>query len=480
MKTIPPIPALVLAAAAATASLLGGAPSTQAAPLQAGAAAVDITPRDFPLQIRGSFNPPPVSEVHDPLFVRAIVLADGDTTVAIAVVDSCMVAREELDRAKAIAEKASGIPAARQMIGSTHTHSAPFSNAQHQTPQEIAYQKQLIDGIAAAIVQAHANLQPASVGWGGRDLPDEVFNRRWFLKEGTMPANPFGETDELVKMNPGALNPDLVHPAAGTDPEVSILSVRDAKRKPLALLANYSLHYVGGIGGSVISADYFGEFARIMPTRLGAPESFVALLSNGTSGDINNISFSKPRPPRQPFEQIRLVATKVADTAWFAERDIPEYLGDVKLGMVEREVALKMRVPTGEQISRSEEILKMAGEDEKKLPRLAKSYAERILKLAKEGETMPIKLQALRIGDLVIASVPFETFVEIGLELKARSPFADTFTIELANGAGGYLPTPRQHALGGYETWLSTNKVQKDSSEIIVANLLEMFGELKK
>ena len=66
----------------------------------------------------------------------------------------------------------------------------------------------------------------------------------------------------------------------------------------------------------------------------------------------------------------------------------------------------------------------------------------------------------------------------IGLELKDRSPFDDTFTIELASGSFGYLPTPEQHRLGGYETWLGTNFVEYEASRKIVKNVLEMFHEL--
>ena len=70
-------------------------------------------------------------------------------------------------------------------------------------------------------------------------------------------------------------------------------------------------------------------------------------------------------------------------------------------------------------------------------------------------------------------------FSEIGLELKAQSPLKPSFTIELANGGYGYLPTPKQHKLGGYETWLGTNKVEVQASTKIVNVLLEMFAELK-
>ena len=91
---------------------------------------------------------------------------------------------------------------------------------------------------------------------------------------------------------------------------------------------------------------------------------------------------------------------------------------------------------------------------------------------------MTVQLQAIRIGDLAVCGIPFETIAEIGLELKDRSPFPQTMVIGLANGRHGYLPTPLQHRLGGYETWIGTNYVQKDASVILVNNLLEMFASL--
>ena len=86
------------------------------------------------------------------------------------------------------------------------------------------------------------------------------------------------------------------------------------------------------------------------------------------------------------------------------------------------------------------------------------------LQLQKSPETVRVILQAVRIGELGITAIPFEVFSEIGLELKARSPLKPSFTIELANGGYGYLPTPEQHKLGGYETWLGTNKVEVQAS----------------
>jgi hypothetical protein len=272
------------------------------------------------------------------------------------------------------------------------------------------------------------------------------------------------------------------HPAGPTDPDITVISVVDPKKKPIALFANYSLHYVGGSPVGQISADYFGEFARLMPSRVHGDESFVAVMSNGTSGDINNIPFGIVRPPREPFEQIRLVAGKAADTAWLAQRKIEQYHSDVRLGMIERKVTLKYRRPSAEDVADARAIVAIKDKDAiEKLPRLAQNYAHSTIAAAERSEdTISVIVQAIRIGDLAVCGIPFETFAETGLDLKKRSPYPLTMVIGLANGRHGYLPTPEQHKLGGYETWLGTNLVQEDASVILTDNLLEMLAELKK
>ena len=78
-----------------------------------------------------------------------------------------------------------------------------------------------------------------------------------------------------------------------------------------------------------------------------------------------------------------------------------------------------------------------------------------------------------------ICAIPFETFVEIGIELKHKSPFGRTFSISHANGSHGYLPTAEQHELGGYETWLGTSCVEFEAASRIVKNLLVMLDEMR-
>ncbi len=455
-------------------------PATSAAEtgLRAGTAIVDVTPQEWPLTLRGSFFPKPAKTAHDPLHVRALAFENGTGRAVIVIVDLIGISREVLDAAKKRAAEATGWRTDQMLIAATHTHSAPSSRAEGSAPQ-VAFGKRLADGMVEAIEKAVASLQPAQVGFGSDQVPDEVFNRRWYLQEGTMPLNPFGELDK-VKMNPNRKH--IVKPAGPTDPEVCIVDVRTRRKKPLGLLSNYALHYVGhiNIGERQVSADYFGEFARIMPWRIRAMSSkdFVAMLSNGPCGDINNIDFHGKRAPRQPFEQIRIVAAKVADASWRASKGIEKYHADAPVAMLQREVPLEWRRPSETLIRRSKEIIAMSPEEQGKLPYLATNYARRVLSQVERSGKADCLVQAIRIGDQAIVSFPFETFVETGLEIKKKSPFKHTFVIELANGSYGYLPTPKHHELGGYETWLGTNKVQKDGSDLLTRNLLEMLAEL--
>jgi hypothetical protein len=150
--------------------------------------------------------------------------------------------------------------------------------------------------------------------------------------------------------------------------------------------------------------------------------------------------------------------------------------------MIQREVTLRFRRPTVEQIAAAKAVLAVKDEAGRaKLPRLAENYARSTLAAAERTEkTLSVQLQALRIGDLAVCGIPFETFCEIGLDLKKRSPFPHTMVVGLANARHGYLPTAKQHKLGGYETWLGTNTVQEDTSVILTDQLLEMLRGLVK
>lgn len=447
--------------------------------IRAGAAAGIITPR-LGVSINGYFNDRVARHIHDELHARCLVLDDGKTRLAIVVCDGCMIPREIMDAAKALIAQRSGIPAGRVLISATHTHTGPTCTPVFQSDPDKEYQQFLAVRIADAVQRAVNNLAPAQIAWGVGKEPNQVFNRRWRMKPGTVLADPFGGTNDLVKMNPPVESPDLLAPAGPTDPDVSILAVQTPEGKPIAVLANYSLHYVGTSRSEDISADYFGAFCDRIQALLGADRQdppFVALLSNGTSGDINNINFRKRQPAKGPYEQINLVADVVAREVHRVYRGL-EFRDWVALGVAQKEITLGVRLPDEADIVRAERILAQAKGRE--LRGHEEVYARETVLMKAFPKEVPVILQIMRVGDLGIAAIPCEVFAEIGLEIKRQSPLKPSFTIELANGYNGYLPTPVQHKLGGYETWRARSSyLAVDASTKIFDTLMELFAQVK-
>ncbi len=287
------------------------------------------------------------------------------------------------------------------------------------------------------------------------------------MKDGLKLVDPFGRPDH-VRMNPPAGSEDLVEPAGPTDPQIGVLSVRSADGRPLALLANYSLHYVGGVPSGHISADYFGAFARRMGELLGAGRQdppLVAMLSNGTSGNINNINFREARASQAPYEQIQAVAELVAAEAARVAGSI-EYHPWAPLAMREAKLRLARRRTPKDEVARAKFILSKA--EGPSLEGLEQIYARETVLLNDYPPYIETIVQALRIGQLGIAASPCETFVETGLAIKEASPLKPTFTIELANDYCGYLPTAEHHQLGGYETWRARSSFLAPEAEATI------------
>ena len=414
---------------------------------RAGAHAIDITPKTFPVVVNGGMSERTATKVVDPLHARCLVLDDGTIQIAFAIVDNCVIPRPLLDEAKALAHKATGIPVHRMLIAATHAHSCPSVFGVLGSDCDEAYARFLPGRIAEGIALAHKNLAPARIGWAVGKDPENVFCRRFLMKPGTARTSPFtGKTDDQAQMNPGYQNPNAVRRTGPADPDVSVLSVQHRDGRPLALLANYSTHYAGA---PAVSADYFAVFADRIKALLGAQKAdppFVGIMSNGTSGDANCCDFTSPR---RKFDRFT-VGEDTAQAAFAAAKTI-RYHDWVPLVMEERRLTLGVRRPDAAEVAKAKELL--ATLEGRKPRALAEVYARETVLLSQWPATRELKLQAIRIGTLGITAMPNEVYGSTGLAIKADSPLRPTVNIELANGYAGYIPPPDQHALGGYTTW---------------------------
>ena len=456
----------------------GQQPNPNPPPFRAGTATIDITPVDLPAIIAGMFLESQTSNISDPLFVRSFAFDDGTSKIAIAVVDTCMMPTSLIDDAKQQASERTGIPAEHMLVCATHTHSAPAAMGCLGTRQDEDYAARLPAQIADAIADAVDNLQPARIGWASTDDWEHTHNRRWIRRPENLIVDPFGNATGRAHMHPGYLSADIIGPSGPVDPALSVISVQTTEGTPLAVLANYSQHY---FRSTPVSADYFGQFCRNVANLLGQPGDgngpFVCAMSQGTSGDLMWMDYGAAKKDITSEDY----SSAVAD---YAKRaiDTIEYRDSVTLAMVERRLALNYRVPDADRLAWAKPI---AAQIENDLPKgLPEVYANEA-QILHERQHTEVVVQALRIGDLTIATLPNEVYALTGLKLKGRSPAAMHFNIELANGAEGYIPPPEQHQLGGYTTWPARTaglEVQAEPKivEALTAALEEVTGRSRR
>jgi len=429
--------------------------STPVKTFRAGAFAIDVTPTNFPVIVNGGFLSRTADKVHDRLHMRWLVLDDGRTRVALGVLDTCVIPVEFADAVKARATKLTRIPAERIMLSATHTHSAPSLMQCLGTPPDPNYPAFALPRIVEGLKRAVDNLAPARVGWAVVQAPQHTHTRVWIRRPDKMLTDPFGEVSVRANMHPGHQNPDAIGPVGPSDPVMTLLAVQSPDGQPIALFANYSMHY---FGAPAVSADYYGLFAEKVAASLRDATSsstttasrsdaatFVGIMSQGTSGDQHWMDYSQPRRPVTMDDY----AAELAQIAADAYKTIA-FHNSAPLVMQEKTLRIATRQPDAKRLAWARDLVaKMGNRQPKSQPEV---YAREALWL-KENPTRAVKLQALRVGELGIAIWPCEVFAISGLKIKAQSPLQPTMNIELANAEEGYIPPPEIFPLGGYNTW---------------------------
>ncbi len=421
--------------------------------LRAGAATSNITPW-LGIPMRGAFRDVTLADtVHDELLAKALVLDDGARQIAFVLCDLTMMTGAMMAAVKErIAERAH-IPPDHVLIAATHTHSAPATVSIGFMDEETEYTAWATRKIADAVEIAAQRLQPARVGFASVQEPRIVFNRRYHMRNGQ------------VHFNPGVGNPDVLRPAGTTDPEFTLCYVESAAGDAIAVLGNYALHYVGTDSGAEISADYFGHFFRAVQHLLG-PQT-VGLLFNGASGNINGVNVFKPWPNRGHAQAARMA--KVLAGHALTEIQLMEMHDHAALGAAVGAFDFARKQTTDADVAVADQVLSgnyeytegpfSAVTGQPIYPRWAPAYAREIKVLHAMPQTLTSTVQALRVGPAGFAALPGEIFVEIGLAVKAGSPFAPQFVMSLANDYLGYVASDEQLALGAYETWPSRSAI---------------------
>jgi hypothetical protein len=439
----------------------------RAGELRVGAAAEVITPATG-APLAGYYEHREAAGVHDDLYAKAIVIERDGVKVAKVVCDLLTLPRNIIDDARRLIAEKPGIPADRVMISATHTHTGPIVRGPSgedplkgdNADKTLTYARSLPQLIADAVRKADAKLVAATASAAVGREEHVSFNRRYLMKDGT------------VGWNPMKRSPKVDRPAGPIDPDVPVVYFASADGgRPLATHVSFAMH-LDTVAGEQISADYPGVIASILG-KVKGPD-MVTVFATGACGDINHLDNSSTEKQRGNEEAGRIGTVLAGEAIKTYARLKP--LADGPLRAKAQPVSLPLVELKPGEFEKAREFVLNPGKAKKTF--LGPVWAYKVLDVAaRQGKPLDVEVQVIALGnDVAWVSVPGEFFVELGLEIKKRSPFKQTVIVELANGSIGYIPTKRAFAEGNYEP--TTARCAPGSGETLVETAVSLLNEL--
>ncbi len=370
--------------------------------LRIGVAKVDITPTDLIVNATGDG---PYEGVHDPIFARTLVFANGSETAAIVTLDMIDFPADMQPLRDRI-QRETGIAADHVIVTLSHDHSAPHfsvdwpaclggnSGCSHPTEMR-AYTQSTSDKIVDIVKRAKAGLQPARMGIGTGSVDVNVNRDLYRAPKWGMGFNPLGPSDKTVW----------------------VVKFESPQGEPIAILFNYGVHSIVTLGQGMVSGDLAGAAERRIEQRYG--DKVVALFTLGAAGDQN---------PKYPlFPTPKNIDRAMARKAAFDGMEAQGFMLAAEAMRVADEITATITAP---RIAAAQNTFTCPAKPEK----AAQPASAAALK-----DGVPIHLSALLIDQIAFVGVSGEVVTNISTHLKKASPLSNTILMTIANGRTGYL-----------------------------------------
>jgi neutral ceramidase len=434
--------------------------SVSRAELKGGVGKVNITPPLGGLLIgsKGYVS----DDVLDELYAKALVLNDGNNTVALVACDLLYTPLEEITiPVRRIVKEKTGIPEQNVLVCATHTHSGPEVYTRSKfAPEKIvkvsavdrSYLATLVGKIASAVLLAHKDMQDVKIGAAKGSAPKVVYNRRPRDANGlvqmfyTLPPE-VRATRKVVVDADGHTRVTFTFPEGQTqrrfgpvDPAVRVLRIEDANGVMVGSLINFGCHPVSIYPylSTSISADYPAYATGVVEQAEGG----LCLFTLGLAG--NTVPYDRGVVPRMQIGRA-VGGEALKELQFLPTRD------DVKLDAIKKELVLPTKKASPSEESESSD----------------------------QPEPITTELQVLRLGDIYILGLPGEILVEVGLEIQKRAKLENLIIVTICNDAIGYVPHSAAYDEGGYEPGSAT-KLAKGAAEIMIEQALELIDQIRQ
>ena len=439
--------------------------------LKVGYAQEIITPPTG-VDLAGYFNLRLNEGMYDDLYVKVIAMdVDGKRTALVSF-DLCSITGVMFDAIKKRVDAEFGAGLFEDMlICATHTHTGSrFKNQEKQDDEVTQYAfDSTVDAAMRAIKRAFMNLLPAELEATKVYNNPYGFVRRYWMKSGA------------IVTNPGWCNPDIDKPECDYDRTINILAVKQNGRM-VALVCNIANHG-DTVGGSVVSADWYGRFTQAVQHELKT--SLPVMVLDDASGNINHFDFHQKINQTGYHEAVR-IGRGYARIVLDALKDLEPVAAD-KIKISNVMASIPHRQLTDEEVAEAQHILdtvpdiKKEGDFESqdlanKVPAALRYFAKRALDCkAKSKPSHEARFTSIEIGDaLAFVTLPGEPFNGIAQAIREKSPFKYTFVAELAQCAPScYVPMRECFARGGYEVQPGIDTLAPEAADVMIEAALK-------
>ena len=437
--------------------------------LKIGLAQEIITPA-VGVGLAGYINKRPNEGMYDDLYVKTVIFQANDTCCGIVSLDHICPSNNFIEIVKEKIEEKLGVEFFQNLIiCATHTHTGPEYRKTFEEMDEATLFSfhNMIDAVVRCVVKAKMNLLNGNIEVGSVYNNPYAFIRRYIMKDGN------------IVTNPGWCNPNIEKPESELDRTIGIIKINQNGRLA-AIICNIANHG-DTVGGSIVSADWYGRFVQAIQYELGT--SIPVLVLDDCSGNVNHFDVRQKINQTSYDEAIRIgrgyaqIVLKALDKLEAVEIE--------NITVKNTIVDIPHRKLTQAELDEAQHILDTVPDIPKegdlesqdlanKVPAALRFFAQKTLDCHKLSTPSHLgRITTVRFNkDFAITTLPGEPFNGITQRIRAKSPYKYNFIASLAQTQSCYVPDRECFARGGYEVQPHPNSAGVDAADVLVEGAL--------
>ncbi|MBQ9086154.1 MAG: hypothetical protein IJY47_03095 [Clostridia bacterium] len=491
--------------------------------LKIGWSEVSLIPEGKKIDLAGQFYERITDEVESPITVTAMAIECADDCAIFASCDLCSIGSALVRRVRERLSPVMDLPMEKIIISATHVHTGPvYANRSDNSVGSVFS----MDALAKLLPDIEYE---TLVSYDDEDLmdPEECFEflseqiatsirLAWENRVDALYATGFGRAavgmcrrvcydDGSAKMWGDTEHANFVELESGNDSGIEMMFTYDPQKKLTGIIANVACPAQVLEHRSIISADYWGKLKKMLREKYGedlyllplcsaagdqCPRDMVRWVQPETPINDPNIIRDNPTPRDADPSMFDLkgaytIARRIFNEVCFALEEVTAYCDDsvfehrsIKLDVPVRRVTIQEYEAAMAALEefRNQSMGKMNFQDKARLY-LHTGTVERYV-AQQTIDLKEIEIHVLRLGDIAFATNPYELFLNYGNQIRARSKAKQTFLIQLACGACGYLPTEKAEQGSHYSAYVTSGTAGHEGGDLLVRKTLSEIQDL--